>query len=383
MVVAAPDYNTGQGGSYYYDWMRDGALSMGALLETTQDLALIEEKMDHWVDWVDRSVQQSDPNGDIMTEPKFNIPDGTPYSGGWCRPQNDGPGLRAITLMAYSAKNPTVTDRAWDLVKQELDWVVANYSSQGCDLWEEVRSTDFFWNRYTMRKALIEGSAFAQSAGDSERSSKYASSAETITDLLLNHVRSDGFVFEAENRQLDTAVIEAFNVGNMNDGMFAPLSREVVMTLSAQSHYFCSAYSVNQKAAQANIPGILFGRYQGDTYAGGNPWILLTASVATLLYRQAEAMSSGATVTDPEASDALSKLLGQAVTSESLLGAGDSILTFMKSFLSNGMHMNEQIDRESGALLSAKDLTWNYANMLKAMRARTAAVNAMQHDVSV
>ena len=38
--------------------------------------------------------------------------------------------------------------------KQNLDWVAQNYDSETCDLWEEVRSTDFFWNRYTMRKVL-------------------------------------------------------------------------------------------------------------------------------------------------------------------------------------------------------------------------------------
>ena len=29
------------------------------------------------------------------------------------------------------------------------------------------------------------------------------------------------------------------------------------------------------------------GRYQGDTYAGGNPWVLSTAALGSLLYRAA------------------------------------------------------------------------------------------------
>merc|ERR1712226_515532 len=124
---------------------------------------------------------------------------------------------------------------------------------------------------------------------------------------------------ESENRRVDTAVIEAFNVGDVSDGTFDPLSREVVMTLNGLSHYFCTAYTVNQKAAQGEIPGILFGRYQGDTYAGGNPWILLTASAATLLYRQSEAMSKGGEVEDVEAAAAFKKLLGQDVSAKNLL----------------------------------------------------------------
>jgi len=41
-----------------------------------------------------------DPNNvDVRVEAKFEIPSGTPFNGGWCRPQTDGPGLRAITLI--------------------------------------------------------------------------------------------------------------------------------------------------------------------------------------------------------------------------------------------------------------------------------------------
>jgi glucoamylase len=384
MVVAAPDHNTGPGGDYYYAWMRDGALSMNALLQTS-DLDAVETKMDHWVDWVERSYKQDDPTGgDIMTEPKFNIPDGTPFSGGWCRPQNDGPGLRAITLMAYADKKPDVASRAWELVKMQLDWVVTGYKSNGCDLWEEVQSNDFFWNRYTMRKALQLGSDFANKVGkDSDRAAKYAQTAKEISDALSDHIEDDGFVFESTNRKIDTAVIEAFNVGDMEDGLFGPLSREAIMTLVGLAKNFCNEYDLNQQAAKGDIPGVLFGRYKGDSYDGGNPWVLLTASAATLMYRQAAAMAAGGKIEDATASSALEALLGQDVTAENLLGGGDAILNRMRTFLSNGLHMNEQIDRNSGSLTSAKDLTWNYANVLKAMKARSAAAVQLPSTVIV
>jgi glucoamylase len=276
--------------------------------------------------------------------------------------------------MAYATAKPSVAQRAWASIKRELDWIVANYTTQGCDLWEEVKSDDFFWNRYTMRKALMQGSAYATSIGkDSQRSSTYQETAKTITDKLAAHVDSSGFVFESTNRRTDTAVIEAFNVGDMDDGTFAPLSKEVITTLVGLSHYFCRAYDLNQQAANASIPGLLYGRYEGDSYDGGNPWVLLTASAATLLYRQAIALSKGASV-HPDAAEALQALVGQAITAQNLIGAGDSILNRMKTFLVDKMHMNEQIDRATGALISAKDLTWNYANVLKAMEARSHAI---------
>jgi len=385
MVVAAPDHNTGPGGDYYYAWMRDGALSMHAYLQTSaQFSAEVEKKFDSWLSWAERSQNEASPNGiSILAEPKFLIPGGEPFPGGWCRPQTDGPGLRSITLMAYAKAKQSIAQRAWALVKQDLDYVVANHSSIGCDLWEEVQSEDFFWNHYTMRKALLQGSEFASTvAGDTQRAAQYEQVAKTLTDSLSNHVKSDGFVFESTNREVDTAVIEAFNVGDMADGIFAPLSKEVISTLVGLSQSFCRDYKLNQDAVAAGTPGVLFGRYKGDGYDGGNPWVLLTASAANLLYRQAESFANG-NKPSPEASAQLAKLLGREVSANNLLGAGDAILLLMRKYLTNGMHMNEQIDRDTGELKSAKDLTWNYANVLKAMKARRAAEQAANYTLYV
>lgn len=42
--------------------------------------------------------------------------------------------------------------------------------------------------------------------------------------------------------------------------------------------------------SKGGVPGILIGRYPGDTYAGGNPWQLLTASFAKTFYQGANAL---------------------------------------------------------------------------------------------
>jgi len=229
-----------------------------------------------------------------------------------------------------------------------------------------------------MRKALMQGAVFAREVGkDTGRASAYSAAADAITSVLSEHVQSDGYVCESSSRCKDTAAIEAFNVGYMDDGLFGPLSKEVVTTLSGLSALFCRSFQVNANAASASVPGVLFGRYEGDNYAGGNPWVLLTASAANLLYRQAEALAKGAEIR-ADAEQVLENLLGGIPTPTRLIGAGDAILLLMKKYLSNGMHMNEQIDRNTGALLSAKDLTWNYANVLKAMKGRAVAASAVQ-----
>ena len=50
-IVAAPDTET-PGGSYYFHWMRDGALTMRALQETAASFASVEDTVKSYVKWV-------------------------------------------------------------------------------------------------------------------------------------------------------------------------------------------------------------------------------------------------------------------------------------------------------------------------------------------
>jgi hypothetical protein len=68
--------------------MRDAALTMRAFMEI-HDFKYdeISMNMDKYIEWVLRVQHESDPNDiSILIEPKFNLPGGTPYTGGWCRP---------------------------------------------------------------------------------------------------------------------------------------------------------------------------------------------------------------------------------------------------------------------------------------------------------
>ena len=66
-----------------------------------------EGAKDNWIRYAKLNIfqvqQKEDPNGiDVRVEPKFTIPDGNPYTGGWCRPQTDGPALRAMALSKWA-----------------------------------------------------------------------------------------------------------------------------------------------------------------------------------------------------------------------------------------------------------------------------------------
>ena len=380
-VVASPDHNT-PGGSYYYHWMRDGALTMRAFQILSPADAYYKRAMEAYTKWViDRQAEAPVHDGvDVRVEPKFEIPSGEVFSGSWCRPQNDGPGLRAISLITFAKSGHTskeyIKENLWPAIKYDLDWVVSGYDENSCDLWEEVQSNDFFWNRVTQKKALIMGAAFAASMGDSSTAESYKAAAGSIRSKLASHWTGT-FVAEASNRQIDSSVFIGFNNGfDVSDHDYAPTSFEVASTVNTYVNAFCAEYPVNTGDTEKGIPGVLIGRYPGDTYANGNPWILTTAALAQLLYRaaaytvengppKAEALrqfSSAFNVDFP--SDAYG-------IAQTFAAAGNSVLMRIREHVKeDGGHLAEQLDRNNGAQMSAADLTWSYAEILLALHAQ-------------
>jgi len=69
----------------------------------------------------------------------------------------------------------------------DLDHVVVNSKSETCDLWEEIRSDDMFWNKFTMRRALLVGAKFASKMGDTTRAQTYLTAASNLADQLNAH----------------------------------------------------------------------------------------------------------------------------------------------------------------------------------------------------
>ena len=77
-------------------------------------------------------------------------------------------------------------------IKFDLDYIVSNYASSTCDLWEDLVHTDFFWNRMTMKKALIVGAQFARSMGDTSSATAYENTMYAINaTLYANHYNGE------------------------------------------------------------------------------------------------------------------------------------------------------------------------------------------------
>ena len=207
--------------------------------------------------------------------------------------------------------------------------------------------------------------------GDSSTASKCSSAKSSVSATLSAHW-TGSFVTESENRQKDTAVIHAFS----SFDVYPLTDDKVAKTIKTLAMTFCSEYQINQKDTKAGEPGVLMGRYPGDSYAGGNPWQLLTAVLAKTFYQGASvALTQGFEETEDKNSwHDLLKIDRNASPiefAEAAVSAGDSVMYRMYKYVqADGGHIAEQIDRNVGGQKSAKDLTWSYANILSTMQQR-------------
>lgn len=381
--------------------MRDAALTMRTILRVNGSQLHVNDNghVFHYVDWVLRAQAASDPHQmDVRIEPKFNLPNGGVYGGPWCRPQTDGPALRATTLMMLAelvansaAGRSFVKRKLWTqstalhggAIAYDLDWVAKHWqSTASCDLWEEIRAPHLFWNVAAFTTALQLGTVFASQQGDNARSALYASEAKKAAAMLASHYNGQ-YLYETKQngRQLDSAVIGALR----NAYMFAPrvtlpfgnaASLQVAQTVQAQVDYFCNAFQINQQ--MASEPGILIGRYVGDHYVGGNPWILSTAQLGGLLFEASSALKRNGTVDSAALAvwnDVLDPSLHASTAAQlaaSLSSAASGVLERLEKLTSPYEYqLSEQLSRDTGAELSATNLTWSYASVLEATLTQT------------
>jgi len=231
---------------------------------------------------------------------------------------------------------------------------------------------------------MILGAQFASQMGDQAFSAKCQQVADNIGQTLRSHYNGQ-FVFESANRLRDAAVISAFNEG-YSGGDFGPTSVEVANTIKVYNQLFCMTYAINQQDTREHIPGVLYGRYENDHFAGGNPWILTSASLAELFYRGASTTLEAQAVPEPEALKVWKYILNVPETAtlthfrfaELMASAGDSVLQRIAYHVAGGgFHLSEQLDRNTGYEKSATDLTWSYANVLKAMYVRDQVMSLL------
>ena len=405
---------------YQFHWIRDAALTMNevALLYSTSSLderKQLKPYLINYINFEQQIQQQTLSKGQSLGEPKYNI-DGTLWQGQWARPQNDGPALRAITMMAIAnllvkeGDEKLVQEKIRDMITTDLDYVASKWQEFNYDLWEEVGDQDHFFTKMVGRRALREGAEWVKQFADPGRAEWYLSVANQMTTSLQKHWNDHrGYFTETISQQffkgggMDSAIILGVLYGNIEDpnDPFAINNERVLSSIYFIRSSFVDLYRVN-----IDRPGSppLVGRYPNDAYDGGqfnygNPWILNTAALAEYYYALAYAYLKQGEINitkenilffqqvnsslNQEKKITLSAHPGQFYTIiNDLMNEGDHLLQRMKEYAvcyADGScnHFSEQIDRTSGEQVSAKDLTWGYASLLSAMQMRTMAQNEL------
>ena len=413
-VLASPS-NKGDHFSqdYQFHWTRDAALTMREVTHwyETGDAAQKTFLKPYLLNYVffekEAQTQQSLPGEETLGQPKFNM-DATIWEGAWGRPQNDGPALRAITLMAireqFKAEPSlqTIDGYILQMVKTDLDYVVSHWQQSSFDLWEEVNDPDHFYTQMVQRKALHEGATLFPGTKDALL---YDAAANEITARLKQHWQPQlGFYSETINQLnnkgggLNSAIILAVLHGeldNANDD-FALTNDHVISSIYAIRKAFALHYDINRQ--HASLPPLI-GRYpsdiyDGDQFQGGNPWVLTTNALAQYYYALAaryerlgviaitsqtlpffEDLNRDLFGGHPETINATKQPKRFQQILEALMTEGDRYLQRIKSYgvcyhAGDCLHFAEQIDRSSGEQTSAKDLTWGYASILTALDER-------------
>lgn len=358
---------------YYYHWVRDAALTMMAMNDVYRTTSNVETKNKirlSFFDYLNFSTHIQNRVHDLG-EPKFYVT-GEVYEKPWGRPQNDGPALRAISLiqfadiliaegqqsvvlkMLYSPAFPANSP-----IKKDLEYISHHWKDASYDLWEETQGTHFY-TLMVIRRALLEGAMLAERLHDAGAAKWYRSQAKQIEFELQNFWdekngyitatinRTGGIDYKASN--LDMSVILGLLHGGMDDGFLKWDHPHVTATIKHLTTTFAKLYPINQTH---HIPGTAIGRYpedryDGDHFNGGNPWPMCTLALAEAFYNYA----------------GLLKSRGDTSAAITISNRADQFVERVKYHAYTDGSLDEQIDRYTGQMTSARDLTWNYAALL-------------------
>jgi glucoamylase len=269
-------------------------------------------------------------------------------------------------------------------------------------------------------QAMLEEARLADRLGDTGAARFYRQQASDLTTALREHwnpqrqqiiatLQIDGNNFKPH--QLDASVIVAALRADspehqFADRLYSPADDRILATAAKIARISRALYTINQhrtdKEGRALQPAV--GRYMEDMYDGvrrendtlGNPWVLTTAAMAELCYRSADQWADAEQISVSrlnreflEAATAsqgvkVALVAGQPIFRNDprvrqilagLIEYGDGFLRRIRFHAdATGGSLSEQIDRESGRMIGAKDLTWNYAAILTTFRARDAAL---------
>jgi glucoamylase len=375
---------------YFFHWYRDSAVVIDALRQLFEDGSAGPDAVAQFSDFVHFSLalQQLDGrplaasdawrtrvapdfkkflrtdadlariHGEaVAAETRVN-PDGRLDISSWPRPQNDGPALRALTLLRWSRSarfDPPLSAAVSALLRADLAFTQQHWRDACFDIWEEEQGLHY----YTLSiaaAALNAGADWLQQHGKGAQARAAATEAETIRRALDGYWLDDQGYYRSRTlasgqrsaKELDIAVILAALHGAGTGTVHSVHDPRMHATLAQLEALFDAAYPINHDRPASRAPAM--GRYAGDVYYSGGAYYFSTLAAAEFCFRAA---------------------IGVAAARE-LRERGDAFLETVRSFTPPSGDLSEQFDQKTGAQTSARQLAWSYAAFISCIAARRA-----------
>lgn len=428
--------------NYFFQWVRDSALTVRSLIHYLQDNDIQDKKITSIIEqyiennyYLQRISNRLGKFDDIdklgLGEPKF-WPDCTAFNEPWGRPQNDGPGLRVSTISSYlyllnenglKLSNPFLKDAKFiydSIIKPDLIFIIKNWRKLSFDLWEEINSIHFFTSMSQLR-AIKDGLYLAKTHElDENFIGQLMETYENLKHFIevdakfsipstLYIIETPSLFSNGRRSGLDAAVLLAslhshdLEIDKYSDVPFDINDYHILNTINAMTSDMRLRYPINRDKIGKPSVGVALGRYPEDIYDGvgtseGNPWFISTLSAAEVIFKtiykllirnqdlfinkyNQEFYGSFMKFDIDELELLLpynSARYNNAL--QNLFDFGDSYLKVVKDHADKDGHLSEQFNKYTGYMQGAKDLTWSYSAFWNAIRWRTKALELLQSN---
>ncbi|MGH8294498.1 MAG: glycoside hydrolase family 15 protein, partial [Steroidobacteraceae bacterium] len=247
-------------------------------------------------------VQHLRPDGElgrvhgdaVAAETRVNA-DGTLDICNWARPQNDGPALRALTVLRWM-RSASRDAEPWTLceglLQEDLRFTLHHWREPCYDLWEEERGLHYFTLR-VCAQALEEGASWLDARAERAQARSCRAGSQAILDRLDGYWLPDRGYYrsrvldsgERSAKELDIAVVLAVLQAGDEGARHTVRDPRILATLGALDDLFDADYPINHGRPAARGPAL--GRYRGDRYYSGGAYYFSTLAAAELCLRAA------------------------------------------------------------------------------------------------
>jgi glucoamylase len=330
MIIASPSDDP----PYKFHWIRDASIVMRTIIDqfetTNSDASLL--LLFNYIN-NEYEIQNLNTIGSLG-EPKINI-NGKPFNESWGRPQNDGPALRGTTMIKlyklliqkYSSFCNTIV---LTIIKKDLIYTLNKYQTCCFDIWEE----EFGWHFYTrMVQLKFLKDALTLDVLFDEFSTEIEDAVANLSTSIFDHYNGDiiisSFNESGEITKVDdTAILFAYIHTDFDEKIVELFPIDKITKTCENLHtYFDTKYNSNNLS--------MIGRYPNDKYYNGQLWIICSLALVQIYMF----------INKTKYIDYITKIVIAIIS------------------IDFDLTLAEQYDPINKKQVSAKKLTWNYAEL--------------------